>query len=443
MNEIQEKTSKEFGLLAILANQRTAQKLLHYLSTEDVHNLMICDKKVYQAFKNPLTYIYDKYMFKKYKDDYIYFYKNNFQLKHKEQIKDVIISSDSKYKSLYYKSNIIVIIYYFSGCVLLLDIFVLMVMIDKSVNHFDDFLPQIPLVIFWFLSIMIIISIYLLEYLTEKSVKNEFYSKNIVNENYEIPENILKSIYKRLCNMKQTSYRAFALTYIFCYIPIIFKIIFSKFSYAAAFLCMSSIFCICGLFYDIGKYFYYRSLHFVTKYNIYENIYKDIDPEYFRNKMNNIFIGNNYQNVGEIRLSFLYYFWLAVFHGLFLFYAFLIGKKLDDINFTVSWRILLIPLYIACAIIVLWGLVYIFSIKQDKTKYRWILIITIVIIMICAIVNCVFWPNFYNNKKNITRFFPIVIDGLITIFSILHYIFLRLSRKEYINEMDINSFYIL
>ena len=94
-------------------------------------------------------------------------------------------------------------------------------------------------------------------------------------------QNILKSIYKRLCNMKQTSYRAFALTYIFCYIPIIFKIIFSKFSYAAAFLCMSSIFCICGLFYDIGKYFYYRSLHFVTKYNIYENIYKDIDPEYF------------------------------------------------------------------------------------------------------------------------------------------------------------------
>ena len=96
------------------------------------------------------------------------------------------------------------------------------------------------------------------------------------------------------------------------------------------------------------------------------------------NQSINIFFYLIQLNYNFLLFFLLLIFLLVVFHGLFLFYAFLIGKKLDDINFTVSWRILLIPLYIACAIIVLWGLVYIFSIKQDKTKYRWILIITIV-----------------------------------------------------------------
>ena len=140
------------------------------------------------------------------------------------------------------------------------------------------------------------------------------------------------------------------------------------------------------------------------------------------------------KNVTEGRLAFVYYFFLAIFPGVIIFYAYLIGKKLDDDSFLVSWRILLIPLYIICAIIVLWGIIYIYSIKKHKSKYKIILILTIIIIIICTIVNCVFWPNFYLSNKGITRYFPIVIDGIITITTMVHCFFLYRSKKKYFAE---------
>ena len=133
-------------------------------------------------------------------------------------------------------------------------------------------------------------------------------------------------------------------------------------------------------------------------------------------------------------MAFQYYLFLTVFHGVIIFYAFLIGKKLDDSGFGVSWRVLLIPLYIICFIIVLWGIIYIYSIKKHKSEYKIILIITIIIIIVCTITNCVFWPNFYLSNKGITRYFPIVIDGIITITTMVHCFFLYRSKKKYLAE---------
>ena len=66
MNEIQiKKQQRKTELLDILNNQRTAQKLLRYLDTEDVHNLMRSNRRTYFCFFDPKTYIYNKYMFKK------------------------------------------------------------------------------------------------------------------------------------------------------------------------------------------------------------------------------------------------------------------------------------------------------------------------------------------------------------------------------------------
>ena len=159
MNEIIIKNNQGIDFADILKNQRIAQKILHYLTTKEVHNLMQTSKTIYNVFKDPKTYIYNKYMFKKYKDNYLFFYQNNIILRKLHQILEVINYSDEIYKNLYKKTNVMVIIYYFAGCILLLDLFVLFVMIDKSVNHFDDFLPHIPLVIFWVLCIAIILSV--------------------------------------------------------------------------------------------------------------------------------------------------------------------------------------------------------------------------------------------------------------------------------------------
>ena len=201
--------------------------------------------------------------------------------------------------------------------------------------------------------------------------------------------------------------------------------------YSITFLYVSGIFCSIGFFYDFTKYFYYKYSHQISKSLLYYNIYNDICPEYYFMKMRKIIPYDPENNVSEGRLAFQYYFWLSIFHGVIIFYSNLLGKKLDDSSFILSWRILLIPLYIVCLIIVLWGILYIYSIKQHKSEYKWILVTTIIIIMICTIVNCVFWPNFYGKHKSVTRFFPNIIDGIITVTAIVHYFFLYKSKEKY------------
>ena len=171
MNENIKKFEKKAELLDILNNQRTAQKLLRYLTTEEVHNLMIINRRTYFAFVNPKTYIYDKYMFKKYKDNYIFFYNNNIIIKNLNLILEVINYSDDIYTNIYKKTDKVVISYYFIGCFLILDLFVLFVMIDNKAKYFNDYLPQIPLVLFWVLCIFQLIFIFILEKIGINKIK--------------------------------------------------------------------------------------------------------------------------------------------------------------------------------------------------------------------------------------------------------------------------------
>lgn len=255
-----------------------------------------------------------------------------------------------------------------------------------------------------------------------------------------ILKKLLDNISKRLCNQKPVSYRPICYTYILCFIPVIYRYFDSDLKYSSTFLICSLIFCSTGFIYDISIFFYYKFTHKISKKLIYYRIFFEIDPCYYYYKMNNILSYYPEWNSGEARLGFQYYLWLAIFHGVIIFYAFLIGKKLDNFSFTVSWRILLIPLYIACFIVVLWGIIYIYSIKKHKSEYKWILVITIIVIMVCTITNCVFWPNFYLKHKSITRYFPIVIDGIITITSMVHYFFLYKSKKNMYLKIS-NLFY--
>ena len=432
MNEITKQNNNKVEFLDILKNQRTAQKLLRYLTTEEVHNLMICNRRTYFTFTNPKTYIYNKYMFKKYTDNYLFFYNNNTKIKKLHQILDVINYSDKIYTSVYKKTDTMVIIYYFVGCFLILDLFVLFVMIENKTTHFADYLPQVPLLIFWVLCIFQLIFIFILEKHGINKIKKYFRQKKITNENSLEEINLLKSISRRLCHKRPVSYRPICYTYIFCYIPIIYKA-FCSLSYATAFLYISSIFFSIGLILDFVLFLYYKSKHRLSKKDIYRLINWD-NQEYFYYKITNILSYYPKKTVSEIRLGFVYYFFLSVFHGVIIFYAFLIGKKLDDKNFGMSWRVLLIPLYFICFFIVLWGIIYIYSIKMHKSKYKIILIITIIIIIVCTITNCVFWPNFYLSNKGITRYFPIAIDGIITVTMMVHCFFLYKSKKKYLAE---------
>ena len=430
MNEINKQNDVKVEFLDILKNKRTAQKLLKYLSTEEVHRLMICNRRTYFAFVDPKTYIYNKYMFKKYKDNYLFFYHNNNKIKKLNQLLEVINYSDTVYSDVYKKTDTMVIIFYFAGCILILDVFVLFVMLDNSVTHFNDYLPQIPLLAFWVLCIFNLILIFILEQIGINKIKKYFRKNKIVYEDSLIEKKILSNISRRLRHKRPVSYRPICYTYILCYLPIIYKAFFSL-TYQSAFLYISSIFCSIGLILDFALFIYYKYKHNKSKIEVYRSIYMNTpNYSYYYYKMLNILSYSSKKPISEIRMGFQYYFFLLFFHGCIIFYAFLIGRKLDDSSFDLSWRILLIPLYIICFIIVLWGIIYIYSIKTNNSEYKIVLITTIIIIIICTITNCVFWPNFYLSNKGITRYFPIVIDGIITITTMIHFFFLSRSKKE-------------
>lgn len=433
MNEIQiKKQQRKTELLDILDNQRTAQKLLRYLDTEDVHNLMKSNRRTYFCFFDPKTYIYNKYMFKKYGSNYLFFYYYNKELKNLNEILEVINYSDGIYEGIYNKTDKIVIIYYFIGCFLILDLFVLFVMIDNSASNFNDYLPQIPLVIFWVLCILQLIIIFLIEKNGINKIKKYFRQKNIVEKGSQAEKKILKNISKRLRHKKPVSYRAICYTYILCFLPIIYKSFFTL-SYASAFLYISIIFCSTGLIIDFALFAYHKFLNKLSKIDIYQRIFWK-NQDYFIYRLLNILSYSPEKNVSEMRLNFQYYFYLSIFHGVIILYAYLIGKKLDNSKFGISWRILLIPLYIICFIIILWGIIYIYSIKQHKSEYKIVLVVTILIILVCTATNCVFFPNFYLSNKGITRYFPIVIDCIITLTCMVHYFFLYKSKKKYLAE---------
>ena len=73
-----------------------------------------------------------------------------------------------------------VIIYYFVGCFLILDLFVLFVMIDNKASHFAHYLPQIALIIFWVLCIFQLLFILILEKNGFNKVKKYFRQKKMV-----------------------------------------------------------------------------------------------------------------------------------------------------------------------------------------------------------------------------------------------------------------------
>ena len=95
-----------------------------------------------------------------------------------------------------------IIIYYFAGCILILDIFVLLVLLDKSVSKFDYFLPQVPLVIFWVLCISVIVYISLLEKYAFNEIKNYFRNKKIVKEGDLFEKKNFSKYFKKIMQSK-------------------------------------------------------------------------------------------------------------------------------------------------------------------------------------------------------------------------------------------------
>ena len=100
--------------------------------------------------------------------------------------------------------------------------------------------------------------------------------------------------------------------------------------------------------------------------------------------------------------------------------------KISDETCEHGWALILIPIDILGIFITLYTFIFICSIRKLKTDYKWKLIITCIINLICFLVNYVIIPNAgLLGKKSINFLSIIAINIVLGISIVFHFIFLR------------------
>lgn len=412
------------------SSPRITKYILRYLYPEDVHNLMLVNKRIYHTITNPNNYLYHKYMLYYYKDYYLFLYQRKTEIKFLPQILETIKESDTLYKKFYKTANCLVVIYFFCGLFLLLDIFVLLLILHKVIDHCWDIVPHIPIIIFWFLSLLILIIVLFLEKKLKKKL-NKLIDEKIPEIDEETKEKLIKNITFRLRNQQPVSYKPVAFTALLCYIPIICKFAKSKeVDYKTTFLVVSFILALIFFVFDLIRIYVSKYNNGFEKIEDYKWVYSDRSGyDFFESKYNeDVIMKEKNSSLDEGKMLLLFFLWKMIIFGGIIYYAYLIGKKIDEPEYDVNWKILLIPVDFVGVLLALWGCLYIYSTKDYKIKKKWILYITIVIMMGAAAVNIIVFPN-YLNEQNLTPYFPFIIDLVFTFAATIHYITLKVLRK--------------
>lgn len=414
----------------ILDNPDLVKNILKYLSPIDaiyeMNQLVVVNKKTNQILTNPDTYTYEKYMLSYYKDYYLFVHQKKNELKVFPKILETIKESDNLYTTFYKRANTLVVIYYFSGLFLILDIFVLLLILYIKLNFWNVY-PHIPIMIFWFSSLLVLVVNYILKIYLEENMK-KITDEKLPLLDEKTKKKLLKNISYRLRNQQPVSYKLVSFLVILCYIPIFCKFL-TPVNYKWTCLIVASVFSLTFFFRDLIKMS-------VSKYNNSKEIiydYKFIfnQNEFFKKKIEDDIRKKEVHSCFDERLMIFFdIFWKIIIFILIIFYARLVGKKIDDPNYNVNWRILLIPVDLFGVLLILWGILYMCSTKEYKMKGKYILYISLIIMLIGAGVNIIIFPNILDSQKNLNLYLiPFIVDLIISACLILYYCTLKKIRN--------------
>ena len=110
---------------------------------------------------------------------------------------------------------------------------------------------------------------------------------------------------------------------------------------------------------------------------------------------------------------------------IFSLYFSALGKKLDDLDSKTPFRFIFIPFYIITIIVIIWGILYIYSIKKFELKYKPILYIITCVLVLCTCFDSIIVPLILDNKIKISSLFPACNNILISISIFLHYFLVK------------------
>ena len=416
------KTKKKFE--KFLNNYRNFNLFNSYLTTEEKKNIFKLNKKINFTYNKWLTKSNNDYLFNK------NFY---FEIKNLKKIKEIILISDQIYMKTYKFLERLVAFFYFSFVVLVIDLFTLLIILIKDSKHLNSYC-QIPFIILWLICITSGI-IYLM--VNNRLIKkiNKLIDSIITDATQSQNEQLAQKLKYRINNQQPIAFKLISISYILFYIPIIIKFLiknFKKWSYQYAFSFVMSIIFIIYFFKQFYFFIKEKYNNRITKNFLYQKIYNNGDSLYYQNKIKNYISKSKKSYCGEIVMTISLYTTKIIIFLIFSLYFSALGKKLDDLESKTPYRLIFIPFYIITIIIIIWGILYIYSIKKFELKYKPILYINICILVLCSIFDSVIVTLMLDQIIKINAIFPACNNILISISIFLHYF---LVKNQKFNKM--------
>ena len=420
------KTKKKFE--KFLNNYRNFNLFNSYLTTEEKKNIFKLNKKINFTYNKWLTKSNNDYLFNK------NFY---FEIKNLKKIKEIILISDQIYMKTYKFLERLVAFFYFSFVVLVIDLFPLLIILIKDSQHLNSYC-QIPFIILWLICITSGL-IYLM--VNNRLIKkiNKLIDSIITDATQSQNEQLAQKLKYRINNQQPIAFKLISISYILFYIPIIIKFLiknFKKWSYQYAFTFVMSIIFIIYFFKQFYFFIQEKYNNRITKNFLYQKIYNNGDSLYYQNKIKNYKSKSKKSYCGEIVMTISLYTTKIIIFIIFSLYFSALGKKLDDLESKTPYRLIFIPFYIITIIIIIWGILYIYSIKKFELKYKPILYINTCVLVLCSILDSVFVPLMLDKIINMNALFPVCINILISICIFLHYFLVKNQKFNKIIEEE-------
>ena len=420
------KTKKKFE--KFLNNYRNFNLFNSYLTTEEKKNIFKLNKKINFTYNKWLTKSNNDYLFNK------NFY---FEIKNLKKIKEIILISDQIYMKTYKFLERLVAFFYFSFVVLVIDLFPLLIILIKDSQHLNSYC-QIPFIILWLICITSGL-IYLM--VNNRLIKkiNKLIDSIITDATQSQNEQLAQKLKYRINNQQPIAFKLISISYILFYIPIIIKFLiknFKKWSYQYAFTFVMSIIFIIYFFKQFYFFIQEKYNNRITKKFLYQKIYNNGDSLYYQNKIKNYKSKSKKSYCGEIVMTISLYTTKIIIFIIFSLYFSALGKKLDDLESKTSYRFIFIPFYIITAIVIIWGILYIYSIKKFELKYKPILYINTCVLVLCSILDSVFVPLMLDKIIKMNALFPVCINILISICIFLHYFLVKNQKFNKIIEEE-------
>ena len=433
MNKLQNK-----NLFIEILNDNIGKEIFKYLSLEDELKIIILNKNIYKILTKQ-TFLHFKFLNKKLKDQFLFERKYKHQLLNLEKIKEILIASDDLFKKIYKQSNIMINIFYFSFLILGIDLFFLGLILgkDKSKKKISWY-SQLSYIFLWIESLLIII-IHLFKMRKAKKIIKEKINKKLPMLSIKEVKNLRKKIQFRINNLQPLTFWYIAICFLFFYFPVLIKILFEKLktSYEKAYITIAWFMFYFFLIFDLINLIYKNIKNWNIKTRKYKKIYNNGKSDFYLNKIEKYDNKNNKTYCNEYVLLIVHFGIKCFIFAVLLSYLKNLGRKFDNINYHVKWSSLFIPIYVINGFIFIWGILYIYSIKNYNIQKKPLLYLNIIIIILSSCVLSISVPQILDDNWNINLFIPAFGSLILTLSIFLLFFLIRNNYNE-----DKNNIYI-